>query len=176
MELDPGDTPGSHGGAARHRVLFSIQVVNPCKMLGPTMGVGTHKPIDFFPTQSSLSLSPSLPSSPPLSWHFHLTYPRPSPSLPPTLPRYPPPLLAGPAPIPMAGREMYAPEGLSARSGLPARLSPSAPAKRNNPPERGVRPRPRRIARPSKLVRPRKEENKHPEGGTFEDEKGGYRC
>ena len=49
-----------------------------------------------------------------------------------------PPLLAGPAPIPMAGREMYASEGLSARSGLPARLSPPAPAKRNNPPERGV--------------------------------------
>ena len=70
-------------------------------------------------------------------WYLPSSFVLP-PSLPPTLPRYPPPLLAGPAPIPMAGREMYAPEGLSARSGLPARLSPPAPAKRNNPPERGV--------------------------------------
>ena len=63
---------------------------------------------------------------------------RPSPSPSSHSPSFSPPLLAGPAPIPMAGREMYAPEGLSARSGLPARLSPPAPAKRNNPPERGV--------------------------------------
>ena len=70
-------------------------------------------------------------------WYLPSSFVLPPP-LPPTLPRSPPPLLAGPAPIPMAGREMYAPEGLSARSGLPARLSPPAPAKRNNPPERGV--------------------------------------
>ena len=59
-------------------------------------------------------------------------------SLPPTLRRSSPPLLAGPAPIPMAGREMYAREGLSACSGLPAHLSPPAPAKRNNLPDRGA--------------------------------------
>ena len=70
-------------------------------------------------------------------WYLPSSFVLPPP-LPPTLPRSPPPLLAGPAPIPMAGREMYAPEGLSARSGLPARLSPPAPAKRNNPPKRGV--------------------------------------
>ena len=70
-------------------------------------------------------------------WYLPSSFVLP-PSLPPTLPRSPPPLLAGPAPIPMAGREMYAPEGLPAGSGLPARLSPPTPAKRDNPPERGV--------------------------------------
>merc|ERR1712083_504316 len=60
------------------------------------------------------------------------------------------PLLAGPALIPMVGKEMRAPssEEFPARSCLPPRLSPPAPAKRKNPPRRGyVRRRRGRVSR-----------------------------
>ena len=63
-----------------------------------------------------------------------------------TLPRSPPPLLAWPSPLPVAGKTIYVPGGLPARSGLPACLSSPDPAKRKNPPKGHTRRRRGRVS------------------------------